>query len=127
MTRMAGGLVDIADFAHTATTTPGTAASGFTDSDSYAVRFGPFVVMMLFINSTSAISGTYPNISDVTIYTTSAGWRPPKTMNTTYGNGTMDGEVTLSSAGTVSIRSANGAITAGSNMRMTFVWIDAPA
>lgn len=124
---LAGSIVDAADFVHTSSTAPGTAATNFTDLGSTAVRWGPVVFLHIYVQTTNALTASSGNIADVTIWTAGTSWRPPVTVNAVMGNGLVDGEVQLTAAGVVQIRAADYTVSAGSSMRCTFNWVDAPA
>lgn len=65
------------------------------------------------------------NIADTNVGTLPAGWRPQETVNCVYGNGSVDGEATISSAGLIVIRSISGntGIVAATNLRFAASWI----
>ena len=63
------------------------------------------------------------NLADITMCTLPSGWRPPETINTTFGDGVQDGECTISTSGVVSLRSVFSNIETGRNIRATAVWI----
>lgn len=126
MAIVAGELVDPADFAHTDDSAPGTVPANFTDAGSYAVRFGPLVMLSVYVNSTNAITATNGNVSDLLIFTAASQWRPPVALSAIVANGLVDGEAVLNTTGSVQIRAAAYSFTAGSNLRVNFQWIDAP-
>jgi hypothetical protein len=89
---------------------------------------GITTVHMLVTRTTTAVSEIATNsgnISDTDMCTLPAGWRPPESINAAWGNGSVDGECTITAAGLVSLRSISGnaGIATSTNVRCTAVWI----
>lgn len=105
----------------TTSTSIGTAAAGFTASAQQAriALGGKFVDVALFLNRTGAdITQTNTNIADTACFTLDSDYWPTETRNCWYGNGSMDGEATISTAGVVTLRSASYTIVSGTNVRI---------
>ncbi|MFC7846119.1 right-handed parallel beta-helix repeat-containing protein [Streptomyces sp. NPDC057382] len=95
----------------------GTRVHGIVEVDIFVTRTGSD------IGESSAGSG---NISgDPLLCTLPSGWAPPRTVNTTWGNGSTDGEATIAPNGEVNLRSISGSgqIATGTNVRITQLWI----
>lgn len=114
----------------TDSTTSGlTAATNFTVvSFSGRKVSGITTVHMLVTRNTSTIAEgatNTGNIVDTDMCTLPSGWRPPESINAVWGNGSVDGECTITSAGVVSLRSISGntGVVSGTNVRCTAVWI----
>lgn len=113
---------------HTAesTTTSGlTASTGYTVSSFSGRKVNGLTTVNIFITRSGAdVTATSGNIaSDPQIGTLPSGWRPPELVNAQWGNGAADGEVTIDAAGVILIRSANGNIVSGTNLRIYTTWI----
>lgn len=113
-----------------ATSTTGlTAATGFS-----AVSFsGRNSGHLYTVNATWSRTGTdiaadsAGNITDTALGVLPSGFRPPETMYALVGDGFGCGECQIGTDGTVTLRawSANGAIVAGRNLRITSTWVGA--
>lgn len=127
------------DFTATTTTSGLTAATGWSVSSFQGRKVSGITFVEMFVTRTGAniteVASNTGNISpDVDMCTLPAGWCPQETINATYGNGTVDGECTISTAGVVTIRSISGSGSSGSgisgtagsgasNVRVTAVWV----
>ncbi|MFB6948887.1 hypothetical protein ACFV85_15015 [Streptomyces niveus] len=62
---------------------------------------------------------------DPAVCTLPIGWRPSSTANGLYGNGIVDGEFSVNTAGVIIIRSISGnaGIVMGTNTRIFCTWI----
>ncbi|WP_369335634.1 hypothetical protein OG559_31085 (plasmid) [Micromonospora sp. NBC_01405] len=86
-------------------------------------KAGPLVTVWVYGNSTNAITATSGNIPDTTYCTLPTGIRPPVDTPAVYGNGSMDGEALIAPTGVVTLRSADGNIAAGSNIRFAATYV----
>jgi hypothetical protein len=105
----------------TVDTSIGTAASGFTSSSETArvTLEGKLIDINLFISRSGAdITQTNSNIADTTIFTLDSAYWPTEVRNGCYGNGSMDGEFAISTAGVITLRSASYTIVSGTNIRI---------
>jgi hypothetical protein len=111
------------DYAPDAETTSGlVAATNFTVNSFYASRSGGAVFVHCYLNYTGGtITATSGNINDTLMCTLPSGWRPPTTINAIWGS-SVDGECTIGTTGLVTLRSSNGNVTNGLNLRMTASW-----
>jgi hypothetical protein len=107
-------------------TSIGTAGSGFSASAQQARTAinGRLIYINLFLNRTGAdITQTNSNIADTTCFTLDSAYWPSESLNGCYGNGSMDGEFSLTTAGVISLRSASYTIVSGTNIRITATYI----
>ncbi|WP_405676925.1 hypothetical protein OG292_19935 [Streptomyces sp. NBC_01511] len=111
-------------------TSGATASTGWTISTFEGRRVSGVTTVNLLVTRTgadvaqsAADSGNI--VSDPPIATLPIGWRPPSTANGIYGNGAVDGEFSINTAGVVLIRSISGAtgIVSGTNVRIFCTWI----
>jgi len=120
---------DIVDTASVATidTSIGTPAANFTLNSGTARTLlnGVLVNLTLSIKSTNAITSTSGNVTDTLMFTLDAPYRPSETINASWGNGVTEGEVSISTAGAVTLRSAAYNIAAASNLLINAVFIRA--
>ncbi|MGC5034099.1 right-handed parallel beta-helix repeat-containing protein [Streptomyces sp. DT190] len=95
----------------------GTRVHGVTEVDIFITRTGAD------ITESSAGSGNIAG--DPLLCTLPSGWAPPRPVNTTWGNGSTDGEATIVTSGEVNLRSISGSgtIATGTNVRVTSMWI----
>lgn len=107
----------------TVITTGLTAASGFTVNSFVARKSGRLVTIDAEVITTNAISQSSGNLSDTAIATLPDGWMPLSTVNGIFGNGLMDGEYTISTGGTITLRSALANIGASTGLRISNVYI----
>jgi hypothetical protein len=108
--------------------TIGTVATGFTVSAQQArvALGGKLVYINLFLTRSGAdITATSGNIADTTCFTLDSTYWPTEIANGSYGNGSMDGEFTISTAGVISLRSANANIVSATNIRICATFIKA--
>lgn len=105
--------------------TIGTDAAGFTTSSIVARTFldGKVVDIKLDTVNTSLITATAGDITDTTIFTLNAAYRPTELRNFHFSAGAPNGDVQINTDGTMVIRSANVSISASSNLRMSFMFI----
>jgi hypothetical protein len=104
----------------------GTVASGFsvTTQQAWTVLAGRLIDINLFLNRTGAdITQTNSNIADTTCFTLDSAYWPTEIRNGCYGNGSMDGEFSISTAGVVTLRSASYTIVSGTNVRICAVYM----
>lgn len=107
-------------------TSIGTASAGFTASAQQArtALGGKLVDVMLLLNRSGAdITQTNTNIGDTACFTLDSDYWPTETRNCWYGNGSMDGEATISTAGVITLRSASYTIVSGTNLRICATFI----
>lgn len=107
-----------------------TAASGFSVSSFSGRKVNGITTVQMFVTRTGAdiaqTASDSGNISpDTTVCTLPVGWRPPETINCICGNGSVDGEATISTIGGVVLRSVSGnsGWASGTNLRFTAMWI----
>lgn len=109
--------------------TIGTVAAGFTvNTNGQVARTalgGKLVFVMLYLNSTNAITVTSGNIGDTTVFTLDAAYRPSDTISAIGGTGFATGEATVDTSGVVLLRSMSDPIAAGANLRLTFMFLTA--
>lgn len=116
------------DFTATETTSGTVDSTGFSTSSFVGRKVSGFTFIELFVNRTGATiaegATNTGNIADTDITTLPSGWRPQETMNAICGNGSVDGEVQISTAGLCTVRSISGNTgwVSGSNLRITAVW-----
>lgn len=106
----------------------GTVATGFTVSSQVArvALGGKLVYVNLFLTRSGAdITATSGNIADTACFTLDSAYWPTETIALTYGNGSMDGEAQITTAGVVNLRSANANIVSGTNLRISATFIKA--
>lgn len=117
------------DFTATETTSGVVDSTGFSTSNFTGRKVSGVTFIELFVNRTGAtlaeVATNTGNINDVDVVTLPSGWRPQEAINVICGNGSVDGEATISSAGLVSLRSVSGNTgwASGSNLRFTAMWI----
>jgi hypothetical protein len=112
----------------TVDTSIGTAASGFTTSSGTArlALGGKLVYFDLFVTRSGAdITQTNSNIADTTCFTLDSDFWPSEGYGGIYGNGSMDGEYALSTAGVITLRSASYTIVSGTNLRICGTFLKA--
>jgi hypothetical protein len=107
------------------TTTGLTASTGYTVSAVSGRKVSGLTTVNIFITRSGAdVTATSGNIAgDPQIGTLPSGWRPPELVNIQWGNGAADGEGTIDTTGAILIRSANGNIVSGTNLRVYTTWI----
>lgn len=101
----------------TTVATVGTVAAGFTANGARAATMlaGKLVEVSLNVTNTAGITATTGNITDTQCFTLATAYRPSDTVTATWGNGSVSGECTINTDGTVFLRSADGSIGAGSS------------
>jgi hypothetical protein len=110
----------------TTTATVGTVASGFSVNDVRAATAlsGHMVDLDLYIQRSGAtITASGGNIADTLMFTLAAAYRPSHIRSAVWGNGTVSGEAIIDTDGSVTLRSANGSITSGSNVRLASCYL----
>lgn len=107
----------------TATSTGLTAKTNFTVSAFSGYKVGPMAFVFATITTTNQLTQTSGNLSDVDIATLPDGWEPRDTVNGCFGNGLADGEYTISTSGTITLRSAVANIGAGTGLRLSSVYV----
>lgn len=116
------------DFTATETTSGTVDSSGFSTSSFVGRKVSGFTYVEVFVNRTGAtIAETATNtgnIADTDVTTLPSGYRPQETINCICGNGSVDGEAVISTAGVITLRSISGNTgwASGSNLRFTAVW-----
>jgi hypothetical protein len=129
VTNWAAGMLPTAD--RLGALTPEIVTTGTSNSSGWSVSTfvgwkvgGCIVAVYLLVNRSGAtISATSGNITDTDVCTLPSGYRPSQNINTQYGNGSMDGECIITTAGLVQLRSANADVASGSNIRLSPFWI----
>lgn len=103
-------------------TDPGTIAVGFTVSSvlTRTLMGGKDIYLKIDVVNTSTITPTTNNITDTTIYTLDAAYRPTEVTSSVFSANPGTGEVQINSDGTVVLRTADATISAASNIRMVF-------
>lgn len=86
---------------------------------------GRLVFVHLLINTTNALTSTGGNITDTTIFTLDAAYRPSENVSVVLGNGSVAGEGIITTAGLVQVRAASHTIAAGTNIRVSATFITA--
>lgn len=106
-------------------TSIGTAATNFTATTQIArtALGGKLVYLFFIINTTNAITATTGNVSDTTMFTLDAAYRPTEAINCVIGTGLTTGEAIINTNGTIDIRSASDSIAAGANIRLTAMFL----
>lgn len=101
----------------TITSFEGKRVSGVTTINILANRSGADIAQ------SAADSGNIT--SDPLVCALPNGWRPLATANGNWGNGTVDGEYSINTAGQISVRSISGnsGIVSGTNVRIFCTWI----
>jgi parallel beta-helix repeat protein len=107
-----------------------TVPSGWTVSSFTGIRVHGITEVDIFVTRTGAditesSAGSGNITGDPLLCTLPSGWAPPRPVNTTWGNGTTDGEATIVTSGEVNLRSISGSsgIATGTNVRITAMWI----
>ncbi len=106
-------------------TTGATAGTGFSVTNFWGRRTAQVVTIDLFVNRTGAdIVPTSGNVTDFTLCTLPAGWRPQHdTINGTWDNGSTMGGMVVGTDGIVTVRTASATIANGTNLRGSFTFI----
>src|SRR5690349_18614094 len=107
----------------TSTTTGLVAATGFSINSFEARVSGKVCSVDLYMSVTTTInttSSTTPNITDTTMATLPAGYRPSEIVQTMWGSGVAAGDVIINTDGTVVLRTSdyNQPISSGANVRV---------
>lgn len=114
------------DYSLDAETTSGlVAASGFSVNNFWANRQGATVELNMYLNRTGAtITSSAGNVADTTCCTVPAGWRPnsASTINGIWDNGSADGGFVIGTDGICTLRTADGDIVNGTNLRLHVVF-----
>ncbi|TXL91575.1 hypothetical protein [Streptomyces sp. IB2014 016-6] len=105
-------------------------AAGWSISSFEGRRVSGVTTVNLLVNRTGAdvaqSAADSGNIAgDPPVCTLPVGWRPPSTANGLFGNGVVDGEFSVNTAGVIIIRSISGnaGIVMGTNTRIFCTWI----
>jgi hypothetical protein len=104
-------------------------ASGFATSSFVGRKVSGVTTIELFTNRTGATitegATNTGNVADTAVATLPSGYRPQEAVNCIVGNGSVDGEATIASDGSVVLRSISGNTgwANGSNLRFTACWI----
>ena len=112
-----------------ATTTSGlTAASGFTVNSFSGRKVNGVTTVHVYLLRTGGEIPTSgyvigDNLADTAMATLPSGWRPPELINAIVGDGNTDGEVTISAAGVITLRSQFNKVVTDRNFRITAGWI----
>ena len=97
-------------------------AANFTVNSFYASRTGGTVFIHCYLNYTgSTITPSGGNITDTALCTLPAGWIPPTVLNALWGS-VVDGDSVIGTDGQITLRTSNGNITSGQNIRVTATW-----
>ncbi|MGW1796956.1 hypothetical protein ACWCQN_13315 [Streptomyces sp. NPDC001984] len=101
------------------------AATDFTVGSFSGRKVNGITTVEVFCTYTGAgITQTGTNITDTLMATLPAGWRPPETINASFGNGSAVGECTIGTGGLVTLRCVTANISTSSpNFRVTQSWI----
>jgi hypothetical protein len=104
----------------TADSTIGSAATDFTATTAAAIvdATGKDIYLKLYINTTNALTAATGNITDITIFTLDAAYRPDHTVGFGWGSGLVTGEGVINTDGTVVLRSVSDTVSAGANLRI---------
>lgn len=116
------------------TTTGLVAATGFSVTSFSGRKINGITTVAFLVNRTGApipeLGSNFGNITDTNMCTLPVGWRPPETISANWGNGSVDGECTITSTGVVTLRSISGqanaaadGIATGTNPRVSASWI----
>ncbi|MEU9972355.1 hypothetical protein [Streptomyces sp. NPDC051014] len=108
-----------------ATTTSGlVAATDFTVNSFSGRKASGTTTVVVFVQYTgSGLALSSGNLIDTLMCTLPAGWRPPETINATWGDGTESGECTIGTTGQITLRSSNLSIPQNRGIRVTSGWI----
>lgn len=97
-------------------------AANFTVNSFYASRTGGTVFVHCYLNySGSTITPSGGNITDTAMCTLPNSWWPPTVLNALWGS-TVDGDCVIGTDGVITLRTSNGSITSGQNLRVTATW-----
>lgn len=106
------------------------AATGWSISSFEGRRVAGVTTVNLLVTRTGAdvpqSAADSGNIAgDPSVCTLPDGWRPTATANGLYGNGVVDGEFSVNTAGLIILRSISGnaGIVSGTNTRIFCSWI----
>ncbi len=118
-------IIDTVDADIALDTAIGTAATNFTATTQVArtALGGRLVYVFLLINTTNALTATAGDITDVTMFTLDAAYRPTEPVTCVAGTGLNTGEVLINTDGTVVIRAVSDTIAAGRNIRITSMFL----
>lgn len=107
-----------------------TPAAGWTVNSFEGRRVsGVTTVNLLMTRSGADIAQSAADSGNITgdplVCALPSDWRPGATANGNYGNGTVDGEFSINTAGQITLRSISGAsgIVSGTNVRIYCTWI----
>jgi hypothetical protein len=101
-------------------TTIGTAGAGWVTQTGTSARTalgGKLITVVFVIQRTLALTATAGNVTDETMFTLDAAYRPADAVNMALGTGTETGEAILTSAGLLQIRSLSDSSSAAANFR----------
>jgi len=109
-------------------TTIATAGSGWVINSGMIARTalgGKLVMIHVYCQRTAALTVASGNITDETMCTLDAAYRPSDALNMIIGTGSETGEATISAAGVVSLRSLSDSAAAAANYRGTVTFLTA--
>ena len=107
------GLVPASGF--TVNSFSGRKVNGFTTVHVYLLRTGGDIPTSGYVIG--------DNLADTAMATLPSGWRPPELINAIIGDGNTDGEVIISAAGVITLRSQFNKVVTDRNFRITAGWI----
>jgi hypothetical protein len=107
------------------TTTGLSVESGFSLNTFAGYRQGRNIVVDIYLARTGAtIQATGGNIVDTEACILPSGWRPThQTINSCWDSGVAHGGFVVGTDGIVTLRTANGDINNGSNLRLHISWL----
>jgi hypothetical protein len=103
-------------------TTIGSAASGWTVQTGQLARTalgGKLIFIEFYCQRTNALTATSGNVTDETMFTLDAVYRPAEAVNMAIGTGSETGEAVILSSGLIQLRSLSDSSAAGANFRGT--------
>lgn len=106
-------------------TTGLSAAAGFTVNDFYGHRQGRVTSIDLYLTRTGGtIDASGGNIADTVAATVPSSWRPTHdTITGCWDNGVVHGGFVIGVDGIVTLRTAGGDITSGTNLRLHITFL----
>lgn len=112
----------------TVDTTIATAGAGWTINAGMFARTalgGKLITIHVYCQRAAALTVNAGNITDETMCTLDAAYRPSDTLNMAIGTGSETGEATVSTGGIVSLRSLSDSSAAAANYRGTVTFLTA--
>lgn len=113
----------------TTTATIGTVGTDFTVNDVSGLILplqggGAIVQVKLYLaRSGSTITATSGNIADTTCFTLASTYRPSEPITAGWDNGSASGSLLVNTSGTVILRTGDGNLGTGTNVRISFMFI----